>query len=308
MRFSLSHLLLTTVCLTPLSLFGADAQPLGSGALELDLRRLRRSDTGVDRWEQVTNHARWEPSRTAAVVCDMWDRHWCKSATARVAEMAPRMNDVLTELRRRGVLIIHCPSDTMKYYEGTPGRKLAQAAPRVDTAIPIEGWAKLAPTTEGPLPIVDADGGCPDDPPCTPATKAPWPWQHEIDALQIKAGDAITDSAEAFYLMRQRGITNMIVMGVHENMCVLGRPFGIRQMVGQGQNVVLMRDLTDTMYNPRQMPYVNHFTGTDLMTWHIEKYWCPTITSDQVLGGRPFRFAADTRPPREFSQFATLIK
>jgi alpha-L-fucosidase len=27
----------------------------------------------------------------------------------------------------------------------------------------------------------------------------------------------------------------------------------------------------------------------------IEKYWCPTLTSDQVLGGRPLRFAADHR-------------
>ncbi len=278
-----------------------------SGSLELDLRRLRKLDAGVDQWEQVTSHVRWEPTRTAAVVCDMWDRHWCRGATARVAEMAPRMNAVLTELRRRGVLIIHCPSDTMKYYEGSPGRKLAQAAPHIEPAVPLQGWASLAPAREAPLPIDDADGGCSDDPPCTPATHAPWPWQHEIDTLQIKDGDAITDSAEAFYLMRQRGITNVMVMGVHENMCVLGRPFSIRQMVTQGQNVVLLRDLTDTMYNPRQKPYVDHFTGTDLMTWHIEKYWCPTMTSDQVIGGAPFRFAADRdRPAPVFHNYVKL--
>lgn len=307
MRIFHSHCLLIPFCLSALSSFGAGTVPPASGALELDLRHLRKMDTGVDQWEQVAAHARWEPSRTAAVVCDMWDRHWCESATARVAEMAPRMNDVLTELRRRGVVIIHCPSDTMKYYEGTPGRRLAQAAPRVDTAIPIKGWAKLDPNKEAPLPIDDADGGCPDDPPCTPATQAPWPWQHQIDALQIKDGDAITDSAEAFYLMRQRGITNVMIMGVHENMCVLGRAFGIRQMVGQGQNVVLLRDLTDTMYNPRQKPHVDHFTGTDLMTWHIEKYWCPTTTSDQIIGGVPFRFAADTnRPAPVFRNYVKL--
>src|SRR3974390_236337 len=128
-----------TLCLAIIisSALGAEAPVLVS--LELDCRSLRRWDAGVDQWEQVTTHARWDPSRTAAVVCDMWNRHWCKSATARVAEMAPRMNDVLTELRRRGVLIIHCPSDTMKYYEGTPGRKLARAAPRMETAIPLKG-------------------------------------------------------------------------------------------------------------------------------------------------------------------------
>ncbi len=295
MRIFRSHHLLMSFFLSAVSSFGAEAQPPRSGALELDLRQLRKLETGIDKWEMVTNHARWEPSRTAAVICDMWDRHWCKSATARVAEMAPRMNDVITELRRRGVLIIHCPSDTMKYYEGTPGRKLAQAAPQVDTGIPLKRWANLDPAREAPLPIDDADEGCSDDPPCKPATGAPWPWQHQIDTLRIKEGDAITDSAEAFYLMRRRGITNVIVMGVHENMCVLGRPFSIRQMVYQGHNVVLLRDLTDTMYNPRSKPYVDHFTGTDLMTWHIEKYWCPTITSDQIIGGSPFRFAADAK-------------
>jgi hypothetical protein len=58
-----------------------------------------------------------------------------------------------------------------------------------------------------------------------------------------------------------------------------------------GKNVVLVRDLTDTMYNPRAWPYVSHFRGTELIVQHIEKYVCPTITSDQLLGGKPFRFS-----------------
>ncbi|SPE61365.1 conserved exported hypothetical protein [Verrucomicrobia bacterium] len=297
---------LLTLCLTAGVLFHAAAAPSATDSLELDLRRLRKLETGLDQWQQVTNHVRWDASHTAAVICDMWDQHWCKGATARVAEMAPRMNDVLRALRQHGVLIIHCPSDTMKYYEGTPGRQLAQAAPHVQTDIPLKGWCSLDPAKEAPLPIEDADGGCDDTPPCKPATQAPWPWHHEIETLQIQAGDAITDDAEAFYLMRQRGITNVMVMGVHENMCVIGRPFSIRQLVNQGQNVVLIRDLTDTMYNSRQKPYVNHFTGTDLMTWHIEKYWCSTITSDQIVGGSPFRFAADTNRPA--SVFRNCVK
>jgi hypothetical protein len=95
--------------------------------------------------------------------------------------------------------------------------------------------------------------------------------------------------------MKQRGIKNVLEVGVHENMCVLGRPFSIRQLVRQGMNVYLVRDLTDTMYNPKMKPYVDHFSGTDLMTRHIETYWCPSITSDQILGGAMFRFAGDAR-------------
>ena len=63
--------------------------------------------------------------------------------------------------------------------------------------------------------------------------------------------------------------------------------------VMQGQRVALVRDLTDTMYNPARRPFVSHFAGTRLMVEHVEKYWCPTITSAALLGGAPFRFAGD---------------
>jgi nicotinamidase-related amidase len=267
------------------------------GTLDLRLRRVVATTLPDHEWRQVTNSASWEASSTAAVICDMWDKHWCKGATARVAEMAPRMNLLIGELRKRGVLIIHCPSETMKFYEGSPGRKLAQEAPTAPAKTPLKGWCNLDSVKEPALPIDDSDGGCDDLPQCKQGS----PWRRQIATIDILPGDAITDSAEAYNLMRQRGITNVLIMGVHQNMCVLGRPFSIRQMVYQGQNVVLVRDLTDSMYNSRLKPWVDHFTGNDLMAWHIEKYWCPTITSDQLIGGQPFRFAADTKPPRVFN-------
>ncbi len=53
---------------------------------------------------------------------------------------------------------------------------------------------------------------------------------------------------------------------------------------------MLMRDMTDSLYNSRRRPYVPHSHGTQLVIAHIETYWCSTITSDQVVGGQPFRF------------------
>lgn len=264
--------------------------------LEFTTRRLVQTED-AGKWKVQTNRVGWSAPHTAAVVCDMWDRHWCASATARVAELAPRMDSVLKVLRARGALIIHCPSDTMRFYADTPGRRLAEAAPAFQPRQPLERWCSLDPAKEAPLPIDDSDGGCDDELPC----KQGKAWSKQIESIEIHPGDAITDSAEAYNLMRQRRITNVLVMGVHQNMCVLGRPFSIRQMVNQGQNVLLVRDLTDSMYNPRKKPFVDHFTGNDLVTWHIEKYWCPTITSDQVIGGVPFRFSKDTKPVRTFS-------
>lgn len=260
-----------------------------AGEFSLSARARERTGTGPDDWMVVERTVKWDAAKTAVVVCDMWDKHHCPDATERVGEMAPRMNQVLRAARARGALIIHCPSDTMDFYKDHPGRRLAQAAPKIATTIPLENWCPLQPDREAPLPIDDSDGGCDGCPDC-PGFKA---WTRQHPALDILPGDAITDSAEAYYLMRERGITNVIVMGVHVNMCVLGRPFSIRQMARQGQNVVLMRDLTDSMYNHRKAPYVSHFRGTELVVEHIEKYWCPSVTSADVLGGEPFRFAAD---------------
>jgi len=262
--------------------------------LTLHLRKRVEVAPQTGRYRAEVETRQWDPAKTAIVVCDMWDTHTCPNAAARVAEMAPRMNEVLRAARHRGVLIIHCPSNTMEFYKDHPGRKLAQQAPPVPTARPLERWCYLDPEREGKLPIDDSDGGC--DGPTTWKKGDPYPWTRQIATLEIREGDAITDSAEAYYLMRQRGIENVIVMGVHTNMCVLGRPFSIRQLVYQGLNVALMRDMTDTMYNPERPPFVSHFTGTDLVVEHIEKYWCPTLISGDFLDGKEFRFREDRRP------------
>ena len=285
---NLRRVILLGMLTAPWLTSGACAQKM----LDLQVRRRVPTEQDAARWHTLTESRQWDAQQTAIVVCDMWDKHWCPTATARVGELAPVMNRVLQAARQRGVLIIHCPSGTMDHYANTPQRKLAMAAPVVPARVPLQTWCALDPQKESPLPIDDADGGCDCDPPVDSYQA----WSRQHPALEIAAGDAITDSAEAFYLMKQRGITNVIVMGVHTNMCVLGRPFSIRQMVAQGQNVVLMRDMTDTMYNPRSRPFVSHFTGTDLVVEHIERHWCPTILSTDFLGGDEFRFRDDVRP------------
>ena len=260
--------------------------------LKLNLRSQVETSQGSGRYHRITQPASWEAGKTALVICDMWDKHWCQGASGRVGQMAPRMNAVLTAARKKGVLIVHCPSGTMDHYKNTPPRALARSSPEIATTIPLQSWCHLDPQHEKALPIDDSDGGCD----CVPQCKTYKPWSKQIDTLEIADGDAVTDSAEAYYLMHSRGIENVIVMGVHTNMCVLGRPFSIRQLRYQGMNVALMRDLTDTMYNPRMAPYVSHFTGTDLVVEHIERHWCPTVTSADLLGGEPYRFENDKRP------------
>ncbi len=72
----------------------------------------------------------WNPSETAIIICDMWDRHWCQGASRRVAALAPQIARVASIARDNGVLIIHAPSDTIGQYGDHPGRRLAKDAPR----------------------------------------------------------------------------------------------------------------------------------------------------------------------------------
>ena len=127
------------------------------------------------------------------------------------------------------------------------------------------------------------------------------PYKSENAAIEIQDQDAISDSGtEIWNLLESRGITNVILTGVHTNMCVTGRPFGLRNMARYGKNVVLIRDLTDTMYNSRKWPYVSHFEGTKRIIEHIEKFICATIASTDLTGEPTFRFPPDDRPRAVF--------
>lgn len=266
---------------------GDDKEPL-----RLTLRSREKGDDG--RFRVVEKRAAWDPKKTALVICDMWDDHWCKSATKRVSEMAGPVNDVVKAARARGVFVIHAPSSVTAFYKDTPQRKMAQAAPSAKTPTPLStaerwgtAWCWPDPKREPALPIDDSDMGCD----CAVKCKVREAWTRQIAAIEIADGDAITDNGqEAWNLLVARGIDNVMICGVHLNMCVLGRPFAIRQMVHLGKNVALIRDLTDTMYNPEKPPKISHFAGTELVVEHVEKYWCPSFTSADVTGDKPFRF------------------
>ena len=119
------------------------------------------------------------------------------------------------------------------------------------------------------------------------------PKTRQIETIDIAREDAISDSGQEInYLMQSRNVDNVILMGVHTNICVLGRPFGLRQMVYWGKNVVLCRDLTDAIFRPPSFD-INHFRGTNLIVEHIEKHWCPTITSTAFTNEPAFRFGED---------------
>ena len=282
-------------CVLPSGPIAAAGQPEASSPLVLHFQSRVEEPAGSGQFEVVSKTVPWDPRKTAVIICDMWARHWCDGACKRGAEMAPRMNRFVAEARKRGVLIVHAPSGGMNHYQDHPARKRAQNAPKAAN-VPegMAGGCGQIPSEKGATwPIDQSDGGCDDQPRCPSRPMD----RHQTAAIKIHDEDAISDSGvECWNLFEARGIENVVLVGVHTNMCVIGRPFGLRNMVRAGKNVALVRDLTDTMYNSRRPPKVAHVCGTDLIVEYIEKYVCPTFTSSQLLGGPSLRFAEDKRP------------
>lgn len=238
----------------------------------LTLRSRVQADPSIGDWTESTVRREFSAARTALIICDMWDRHWSRGATERVAAMAPRIDRLAGRLRDRGSLIIHAPSETMTAYRDHPARRRLRLLPLVTPPAPL---AIDAP----PLPIDDSDGGSD-----TGETQSYRAWSHQHPAIRIADHDAISDDgAEIYSLLVDAGISNVALVGVHTNMCILDRSFGIKNLVRWQVPVVLVRDLTDAMYNPGMPPYVSHDRGTELVIEHIEKYWCPTVTGEELL-------------------------
>ncbi len=233
----------------------------------------------------------WSLERAAVVICDMWDTHHCLSAANRVAEMAPHLNMVVAAMRQMGALIIHCPSRCMDFYGGHPARKRATEVRHVDAPAAFD-WNTWSPNEESALPRAFTHPGpcsCHSPEPCCDLDD-PIPWTRQIEAIKIHPEDAISDDGqEVFNLLEHRGINDVVVTGVHTNICVLSQPYGIRQLVYVGKSPLLCRDLTDSYHSDPG----GHGEGTELIVAHIERHWCPTITSDQLVGGTPFCFGGN---------------
>lgn len=246
-----------------------------AGQLIFPLRRYYLLDdaNGHSGWREEIVRRTIPASQIAIVVCDMWDAHWSRGASERVDAMAPHMNEVLKAARAKGIRVIHAPSETMNVYADTPARQRVRAASYISP--PTEGER-----TSPPLPIDDSDGGSD-----TGETETHKAWSRQHEGVEIdQAVDGISDNGQEIYnYLQQHEIRQVLIMGVHTNMCILNRSFGIKQLVKWGINVALVRDLTDAMYNPARAPYVDHDAGTQLVIGYIERFWCPTVTSDVIL-------------------------
>lgn len=243
----------------------------GVRSININVRSRVELFKGSNEWQEVTASRAVDLDKTAIIICDMWDKHWCRGATTRVGSLVTKMDPFLVKMRTKGMLIVHAPSETMDFYKESAQRKAIIAMPSVTPPPALD-------LKDPPIPVDSSDGGCDTD------DKFYKAWKREHPALTIGPNDLISDNGQEIYnALKLRGIDTLLVMGVHTNMCILNRSFAIRQMTKWGIRCILVRDLTDAMYDPNDKPYVSHDAGTELVVQHIEKYWAPTTTSGDIL-------------------------
>ena len=157
-------------------------------ALHLTLRTQVKEG---DRFTVADKKVSWDPKKTAIIICDMWDDHWCKSAAQRVGELAGPINEMVKKARAQGVFIIHAPSSVTAFYKDTPQRKLATDAPFAKTPVPlstVERWG-----TMWSWPDAKREGVCRSTTPTWAATvprkcKIREAWTRQIATIEIADG------------------------------------------------------------------------------------------------------------------------
>lgn len=224
----------------------------------------------------------FDPAHTLIVVIDMWDRHWCKTFTARSENMIPRMNASLAAARKLGFQVVMAPSDVMPFYQGAPQRTAMQAIPSHAPYKTIDFQRAAEPRGKD---------GCECGPHMPCSSQGVWTRQHRD--LTIADDDLICDAnnaAELLDLCQERKIDAVIYCGVASNMCVCDRSVGMFNMRRHGLNTYFIRDLVESITANGVDPMTGKpdatFTpakGTQRTEQFLEANVAPSIESEQLL-------------------------
>jgi hypothetical protein len=219
----------------------------------------------------VLTTAKVDPKRVGVIAVDVWNFHWCKTATMRVDAIVPRMNKALDAARALGMKVMLCPSDVVDNYVGYPQREAIFALPK----IPVPSVVNVT------CPAVPDAGGCA----CGRERCAVnYGWDGMHPSLHIGDDDLMPDTqAEVYAVCQKYGLTDLIYVGFHTQVCLLGKPMGLKAMKSAGLRCMLARDMTDA--HPGYDPSRN-FTpdlNTEQVVAHFEKYLAPTICFQDEL-------------------------
>lgn len=218
------------------------------------------------------------PLRTAVVVIDLWDYHWCRTWSGRAGTLAQRILVALRHARQLGMTVIYAPTNFVAAYSGHPQRERIAAIPEHRAPSPYD---LSAPPYDTEFRLYRAD--IPELPKwpgdmcgakygCTPnyGGNAMLPW------LEIEPEDLICgDGQELYNFCAEKGVENLIYVGGATNMCLVAKPEGIINMATTGLNCYLASDLTEAY--SAGLDSEEHDRHTQEAIAYIERWLCPSL-------------------------------
>ena len=222
----------------------------------------------------VTKRLRWQGNETALIIIDMWHYHPCKTVTNRAGALVPRMNAVAAGLRKAGGHVVFAPTEAAESFDGWEQREAVLSQP----LLTVPPFAKPIYNFSDSQNVVGSDDMC-----SSGGHGCVWNYgsMFQNPAMRIATSDFIvqgdSEPKEIYSLLKRLNISNVIVGGIAENICVQGKTEGIPTLQRLGFNPVLARDLTDaqTHYDPDSFvaddrPWVHPDWGTVNVTRWVE--------------------------------------
>lgn len=251
--------------------------------LKLRSQQLGRDERDFQIWKVEEKIEEISPSNTAFIICDVWDKHRCYSANVRSEKIIPRIAKTVEVARQRGTLIFHCPSLVIGYYKNFEAFKRME-----NELVNYKRKAFVAKTKKSPpdCPLEVGRESCETSGSKSKSVteeKLTWRRQHPDIRIDNKKDVISIDGSLISHYLDYRNIQYVFIAGFHLNVCLLMQQFGIKSMVNLGKSMLLLRDLTDSFYNPKHAPYVSHEEGTQIAIGYVEKFWCPSLLSKDII-------------------------
>lgn len=215
--------------------------------------------------------------KSALLLCDVYNNHWCKEQTKRYEAIAQKIGRVASAFQKKGMCVVHSPSGcTTKYVDTSQYQRMIpflQAPPLTHR--------RDIPTPHVPIttPRTERCECC-----CTPRCDPHSTWTCEHQYIPLGEKDIICDNGPSIYLyLEKQGITTLFYAGFALNMCMLERDFGIPQMLRWGINCLFIRDLTDVFYISMDASKMTHDAALQGIVSYVEDTYCPSVTSEELL-------------------------
>ena len=214
-----------------------------------------------------------DPRKLAILTVDAWHYHWCRTWRNRAGSLMPRFNYSFDAARRLGVTLLFSPTNAMRDLNDSPQRKNTLSLPNYS----LPALSNLPDPYPGSLRFGMCECGLGDDCHYTNNVNN----QHPDLKMRDNEYIALTQQ-EAYNVLRHRGITHIIYAGFATNMCMWGKPTGMKYMRQFGFRCMAARDLTEAITRYAEESF-NPTRGTLEVIELIERDLAPTISMEETL-------------------------